>query len=259
VNHATLAERIAAALPQTQCRRCGYADCDAYAQAIASGEAAIDRCPPGGRQGVERLAAITGQAARALDPGCGAEAPRALASIDEAWCIGCTLCIQACPVDCIVGAARRMHTVIGERCTGCELCLPACPVDCISMTPVSGSRTGWDAWSAEQASAARARYTAHRQREQALETVRMPPEPEPAPEPASAASPGAACASPGAPSATGEITPGAHPGSHPGPGPGLEPQVERKQALVAAALARARSQRAAASATAAVDRKGSGS
>jgi len=159
-----LAERIDAALPQTQCRRCGYADCRHYAQAIAAGAAEIDRCPPGGAEGVRRLAAITGGAPRPLAVECGAEGPRALAVIDEAGCIGCTLCIQACPIDCIVGTSKAMHTVIDAQCTGCELCVPACPVDCIQMRPVTGECSGWAAWSAAQAEAARARHEQRRRR-----------------------------------------------------------------------------------------------
>ena len=159
-----LAQRLDAALPQTQCTRCGYPDCQGYAEAIAAGAADINRCPPGGAQGVERLAALTGRPARPLDPACGAEGPLRLAVVDEAWCIGCTLCIEACPVDCIVGANKRMHTVIAAQCTGRELCLPACPVDCIDMRPVDVSRSGWDAWSAEAAAAARGRYDARNRR-----------------------------------------------------------------------------------------------
>jgi len=140
---ATLANLIDAALPQTQCTRCGYPDCRRYAQAIAEG-ASINRCPPGGTQGIERLAALTGRPVMPLDPEHGHEGPRKLALIDEAWCIGCTLCIKACPVDCIVGAPKLMHTVIESQCTGCELCIPACPVDCISLTE-TGRQTGWDA------------------------------------------------------------------------------------------------------------------
>jgi Na+-translocating ferredoxin:NAD+ oxidoreductase subunit B len=155
---AGLADRIDAALPQTQCTRCGYPDCRRYAEAVATGEAPINRCPPGGAEGIARLAAITGLSPLPLDPACGAEAARALALIDEAWCIGCTLCIAACPVDCIVGASKRMHTVIEAQCTGCELCLPVCPVDCITMRPATGERTGWAAWSAGEAQAARDRY-----------------------------------------------------------------------------------------------------
>jgi electron transport complex protein RnfB len=157
-------EALDAALPQTQCTRCGYPDCHAYAQAMAQEEADINRCPPGGAQGIVRLAALTGRPLRPLDPEHGVEAPRRLAVIDEDWCIGCTLCIKACPVDCIVGASKQMHTVIDELCTGCDLCLPVCPVDCINMVEVSGSRTGWDAWSPQQADEARQRYTFHKLR-----------------------------------------------------------------------------------------------
>jgi electron transport complex protein RnfB len=163
-DRAALAERLDAALPQTQCTRCGFPDCRSYAEAMARGEAGLDRCPPGGAEGIDRLAAITGWAPRPLDPAHGVEGPLRLAVIDEAWCIGCTLCIQACPVDCIAGASRRMHTVIEDECTGCELCIPVCPVDCISMRPVSGERTGWDAWSPVQAVRARGRYAWHRER-----------------------------------------------------------------------------------------------
>jgi electron transport complex protein RnfB len=159
---ADLASRIDAALPQTQCTRCGYPDCRAYAEAIAAGQARINRCPPGGAEGVARLARITGQPVEPLDADCGAEAALQLAVIDEAWCIGCTLCIKACPVDCIIGASKRMHTVIDDQCTGCELCVPVCPVDCITLVPVSGHRTGWAAWSADQAKAALERYEFHK-------------------------------------------------------------------------------------------------
>ncbi|MFZ5551160.1 MAG: electron transport complex subunit RsxB [Pseudomonadota bacterium] len=155
---AALAEALNAALPQTQCTRCGYPDCHAYASAIATGEAGINQCPPGGAEGIARLAALTGRPVQPLNPVHGHEAPRGIAFIDEAWCIGCTLCIKACPVDCIVGAPKKMHTVVEADCTGCELCLPACPVDCIVMEPVTGTRTGWAAWSAAEAAQARQRY-----------------------------------------------------------------------------------------------------
>ena len=162
----SLADRIDAALPQTQCTRCGYADCRAYADAIAGGEAAINQCPPGGAEGISRLAAITGRDVIALNPSNGAEGPRKLMFIDEAWCIGCTLCIKACPVDCIVGAPKVMHTIIEDLCTGCELCLPACPVDCIAVVEATPGKSGWDAWSAADADRARTRYALHGERRQ---------------------------------------------------------------------------------------------
>jgi Na+-translocating ferredoxin:NAD+ oxidoreductase subunit B len=162
----TLADRIDAALPQTQCTRCGYADCRAYAQAVASAEAGINQCPPGGAEGIARLAAITGRDLVALSAAHGSEGPRRMMFIDEAWCIGCTLCIEACPVDCIVGAPKVMHTIIEALCTGCELCLPACPVDCIAVEDATPGRTAWQAWSPAQAEQARERYAARRAREQ---------------------------------------------------------------------------------------------
>lgn len=154
----SLASQILAQLPQTQCTRCGYPDCAAYAQAVAAGEAGINQCPPGGAQGIAQLAALTGQPVLALSPEHGAEGARTLAVIDENWCIGCTLCIKACPVDAIMGSNKLMHTVIETYCTGCELCVPVCPVDCIALENVSGSATGWDAWTAAQAEQARLRY-----------------------------------------------------------------------------------------------------
>ncbi|HJU08680.1 MAG TPA: RnfABCDGE type electron transport complex subunit B, partial [Rhodanobacteraceae bacterium] len=129
------AEHIDALLPQTQCTRCGYPTCNSYAEAIARGEAPINRCPPGGEAGIRALSALTGQPVQPLDPECGAEMPPRVAIIEEDVCIGCTKCIQACPVDAIVGAAKLMHTVIPQWCTGCELCIPPCPVDCIDMVP----------------------------------------------------------------------------------------------------------------------------
>lgn len=137
VEPATLAERIDALLPQTQCTRCGYPACRPYAEAIARGEAPINRCPPGGDAGIRALAMLTGQPVRPLDPECGSEMPPRIAFIDEDACIGCTKCIQACPTDAIVGASKLMHTVIPDLCTGCELCIPPCPVDCIAMLSAS--------------------------------------------------------------------------------------------------------------------------
>ena len=153
-----LATEILAALPQTQCTRCGYPDCAGYAQAVAQGQAPINQCPPGGQEGIRRLAAITGQPLMPLNPANGPEGPRAVAIIDENWCIGCTLCIDACPTDAILGSNKLMHTVIEAHCTGCELCLPVCPVDCISMENVSGEASGWAAWSQPQADDAKFRY-----------------------------------------------------------------------------------------------------
>jgi electron transport complex protein RnfB len=155
-----MAQRLLAALPQTQCTRCGYPDCASYAQAIANDEAEINQCPPGGEEGVARLAAISGKAIQALNPANGSEGPRMMAFIDEDWCIGCTLCIKACPVDAIMGANKLMHTVIEASCTGCELCLPVCPVDCINLENVTGVQSGWQAWSPQQADTARDDYAA---------------------------------------------------------------------------------------------------
>ena len=155
------AARLHAALPQTQCTRCGYPDCAGYAQAIADGEAAINQCPPGGAEGVARLAALTGRPALPLNPTNGAEGPRMLAVIDENWCIGCTLCLDVCPTDAILGGNKRMHTVIEPYCTGCELCIPVCPVDCIALENVTGHRSGWQAWSPGQAQEALQRYQFH--------------------------------------------------------------------------------------------------
>ena len=159
-----MAARLNDALPQTQCTRCGYPDCAAYAQAMANGEAAINQCPPGGAEGIARLAALTGQPVQALNPAHGIEGPRSIAVIDEDWCIGCTLCLKVCPTDAIIGSNKRMHTVIEPYCTGCELCIPVCPVDCIQLERASGERTGWAAWSQAEADTARARYAFHQMR-----------------------------------------------------------------------------------------------
>ncbi|UCD70122.1 MAG: RnfABCDGE type electron transport complex subunit B [Betaproteobacteria bacterium] len=126
-------EAIETLLPQTQCTRCGYPDCHAYAVAIAAGKAPINQCPPGGQAGIERLAALLNVTAEPLNPEFGVEGPRTTAFIDEQRCIGCTLCIQACPLDAIVGTAKRMHTVLTACCSGCDLCVAPCPVDCIDM------------------------------------------------------------------------------------------------------------------------------
>lgn len=132
-----LASRLDALLPQTQCMRCGYPACRPYAEAIINGKADINQCPPGGQQGVDAIAALLARDSKPLDPDFGLEAAATVALIDEDVCIGCTKCIQACPVDAIVGAAKRMHTIISAECTGCELCIPPCPVDCIVMVATS--------------------------------------------------------------------------------------------------------------------------
>ena len=128
-----VADQVDALLPQTQCGQCGFPGCRPYAEAIASGEADINQCPPGGESGIKALADLLGREPKPLNPENGEEKPRTVAVIDEQACIGCTLCIQACPVDAILGATKQMHTVIEDECTGCDLCLPPCPVDCIEM------------------------------------------------------------------------------------------------------------------------------
>ena len=149
-----LAQQIDDLLPQTQCTKCGFAGCAPYAQALSTGAAEPNQCPPGGQEGVARLARLLGKPALPLNPDNGTERPRPRAVIDESVCIGCTLCIQACPVDAIVGAAKSLHTVIAEDCTGCDLCVAPCPVDCIEMRP--GPAPGVD-----QPARNRERYDAH--------------------------------------------------------------------------------------------------
>lgn len=136
-------DQIDSILPQTQCGQCGHPGCRPYAEAIASGEEDINRCPPGGEAVIQALADLLGRDPLPLDPEAGVEKAKALAVIDEEVCIGCTLCIQACPVDAILGAAKQMHTVIADECTGCELCVEPCPVDCIAMVPIKEDITTW--------------------------------------------------------------------------------------------------------------------
>ena len=163
-----LANRLEDILPQTQCTKCSYPDCRAYAEAMATGEALPNRCPPGGVEGIQRLSAVLApifpqdafELHPQIDSECGVERPRPVAFIDPKTCIGCTLCIQACPVDAIVGASKQMHVVLSDWCTGCDLCIPPCPVDCITMIDVTNEKTGWDAWSPELAKLARSRYEA---------------------------------------------------------------------------------------------------
>jgi electron transport complex protein RnfB len=162
-----LCARIDAVLPQTQCTRCGYAGCRPYAEALAAGATQLNRCPPGGDALIGVLAELTGRPALPLDPACGAPAPLAVAVIDEAACIGCTLCIDACPVDAIIGAARRMHAVLPSLCSGCELCVAPCPVDCITMAATDR------AWDRAAADAARGRHDARAARLARRERVNL--------------------------------------------------------------------------------------
>lgn len=167
-----LTDRLEDLLPQTQCTKCGYPDCRGYAEALASGQALPNRCPPGGIEGIQRLSKVLTpiypqdafELNPSIDPTCGIERPRPVAFIDPQKCIGCTLCIQACPVDAIVGASKQMHVVLTEWCTGCDLCIPPCPVDCISMIDVTGEQVGWNAWTPAQADASRQRYHDREQR-----------------------------------------------------------------------------------------------
>jgi electron transport complex protein RnfB len=158
VDARALTDRIDALLPQTQCTRCGYPACRPYAEAIAAGAADINRCPPGGPQVIIALAALTGRPVQPIDPACGTHGPLSVARIDESACIGCTLCIAACPVDAIIGGAKRMHAVLPSLCTGCELCVPPCPVDCIFIEASNRE------WTLRDADMARERFAAHRSR-----------------------------------------------------------------------------------------------
>ena len=158
-NSVAFIERIDALLPQTQCTRCGYPACLDYARAIATGDADINQCPPGGQAGIDLLARLLGRIPKPLNPANGVEKPREVAVIDEAVCIGCTKCIVACPVDAIVGASKMMHTILAEECTGCELCIAPCPVDCIAMVPTAAEATPL-----ERAPHYRVRYEAHNAR-----------------------------------------------------------------------------------------------
>ena len=167
------AQRIDALLPQTQCTRCGYPSCLAYAEAVAAGDADINRCPPGGDETVLALAALTGRSPRTLDQACGEHGPRRVARVDESWCIGCTLCIQACPVDAILGGPRRMHTVVEALCTRCELCLTPCPVDCIHMAPATTGPMTPAQWLSERAAQMRQRHLARAARLRAVKAKRV--------------------------------------------------------------------------------------
>jgi electron transport complex protein RnfB len=228
----TLADRIEDLLPQTQCTKCGYDGCRPYADAIAAGDANYNQCPPGGAEGIARLAKLLGKPVIPLNPVNGTEHPRAVAFIDENLCIGCTLCMQACPVDAIVGAPKQMHTIVESLCTGCDLCVPPCPVDCIAMVPVTGERTGWDAWSQEQADAARERHDrrlARQRREREAAEARA------AARRAASAGAAAAGAANAAPAADAPGTQPAAPGAA-----SADDADAKKRAIIAAALERAR-------------------
>ncbi len=138
-----LVDKINSILPQTQCGQCGFPGCKPYAEAIASGAAEINQCPPGGDENIHKLAELLGKEYKPLSEEHGVEKPKQVAVIDEKICIGCTLCIQACPVDAIIGAAKQMHTIAEALCTGCELCVPPCPVECISMVTVADTPDTW--------------------------------------------------------------------------------------------------------------------
>lgn len=159
--NAELTDAIDALLPQTQCTKCGYQGCRPYAEAIARGDADINQCPPGGAAGIRKLAQLLGREQKALNPANGVEKPRTAALIDESRCIGCMLCIHACPVDAIVGSPKQMHTVLTEFCTGCDLCVPPCPVDCIEMVEL-GALAGQSV--EDMAAIARSRYQFHQLR-----------------------------------------------------------------------------------------------
>ncbi|NML33017.1 electron transport complex subunit RsxB [Paraburkholderia antibiotica] len=222
----TLADRIEDLLPQTQCTKCGYPACRPYAEAVANGDANYNQCPPGGAEGIARLAALLGKPVIPLNSANGVERPRPLAVIDEQLCIGCTLCMQACPVDAIVGAPKQMHTVIAELCTGCDLCVPPCPVDCIATPSVTGDATGWAAWSPSQADAARKR---HDRRGARLARERDAAEARAAARRAASATP-AQAAAPSAPATT----------SAAAVAPTADDAEAKKRAIIQAALERAR-------------------
>ena len=164
-------DTVNALLPQTQCRRCGFDACRPYAGALVRGEADINRCPPGGEATVAALARALGRPVVPLDPACGPSGPRETARIVESECIGCTVCIRACPVDAIIGARKWMHAVLESECTGCGLCVEPCPVDCIAMVPARSGPTTAGAWLAERAPLARRRFERRRARESALDSA----------------------------------------------------------------------------------------
>ncbi len=236
-NSRTLADRIEDLLPQTQCTKCGYDGCRPYAEAVADGAASYNQCPPGGAEGVARLAHLLGKPVIPINPANGVERPRPVALIDEQVCIGCTLCMQACPVDAIVGAPKQMHTIVKDLCTGCDLCVAPCPVDCIAMIPVTGEATGWDAWTQQQADAARLRHDRHQAR---LAAERDAAEARAAARRAAAAAPAATLAATEAP---GDTAAGTAAGSTAAAAPANDAEAKKK-AIIQAALERARQKKA---------------
>ena len=162
--YALIADQIDALLPQTQCRQCSFPGCRPYAIAIAHGAADINQCPPGGDATITALAQLLGRESKPLNTGYGVTKPKVLAIIDEARCIGCTLCILACPVDAILGASKQMHTVILNECTGCELCIAPCPVDCIDLLTIAEPEMAGQQHERQKADAARKRYEFRLQR-----------------------------------------------------------------------------------------------
>jgi Na+-translocating ferredoxin:NAD+ oxidoreductase subunit B len=231
----TLADRIEDLLPQTQCTKCGYEGCRPYAEAIAAGTAGYNQCPPGGIEGVERLAKLLGKPVIPINPENGVERARPVAFIDESLCIGCTLCMQACPVDAIVGAPKQMHTIVKDICTGCDLCVAPCPVDCIAMIPVTREATGWDAWTQAQADDARVRYN---RRQARLASERDAAEARMAARRAAASATAPAASTPSAVPDAGSAA------SAQNPAPPLDDAAAKKKAIIEAALERARRKKA---------------